>query len=412
MRTDRFIAILVVIVLVAAAAVFLSKRASSTAAPEPTPEVPVAGAGSLSLLVVGVEGMDLSIAERLVGEGRMPNLEALMDEGAVSEFSTLGKNVDRRIAWTSLVTGVSPENQGIGGTKESPRGDVVEASLTPKSRTVGTLWTALSDSGTPVGVLGWWGDWPVEQLNGVVLAPYQTYLLEREHNGLPEKQLYPLEFLDTVDGLMSAPGIYSRVDLSRFVNTESPLGLEALIGKGYEDLSMAYAADRSMLNVAKAVTAVDDLGAVLVLLPGTETVTQRFWHMAHPEQVDWDSLTETVSDLAGRQSEALGGVVDNYYEAVDEILGELLDLASEGATVAVVSDHGYEGLHYDSNGNPMLGYHMYDETGFWVIDGPNVKKGLRCERGSILDFAPTLAAAAGVDLGDRVEGRICREALQ
>ncbi len=412
MRFDRVLAVLVLVVLVAAATVFLSKRASVSVDTGSAPEVPAAQAGTLSLLIVGIEGMDLSIADRLIKDGKMPNLEALMSEGATQKFTTLGKMTDRRISWTSLVTGVSPENQGIGGTTVSPRGDVIEAGLTPKSRTVGTLWTALSDSDVRVGVIGWWGDWPVEQLNGVVLAPYPTYLLEREHQGIPERQLYPLEFLDTVDGLMSDPDIYSRSDLARFVNTDSELGLEALIGKGYEDLSMAYAGDRSMVEVTKAITQEADLSAALVLLPGTDVVSQRFWHMAHPEQIDWDALTETVRDLARKQSEALGGTIDAYYAAVDEMLGELLELAGDDATVAVVSDHGYEGLHYDANGNPRIGQHLYNETGFWVIDGPRVKSGVRCAPGDILDFAPTVAAAAGVNLGDNVEGEVCREALR
>ncbi len=412
MRFDRAIVVIAAVVLVAAAVVFLTKRTSTNDQSESISRVPVAEQGTLSLLVVGIEGMDLTIAEKLIAEGTMPNLEALMAQGATQEFATLGKTVDKRIAWTSLVTGVSPANQGVGGNKMSPRGSVVEASLSPKSRTVGTLWTALSDSGVRVGVLGWWGEWPVEQLNGVTLAPHNTYVLERSHQGIPERQLHPLEFLDTVDGLMSDPSIYRRTDLGRFIKTDSVLGYEALIGQGYLDLSAAYAADRSMLDVAKAMEQEADLSTEFVALSGTELVSQRFWHMAHPEQIDWDALTETVGDLVTQQSEALSGTIDAYYAFVDEILGELTDLTADGATVAVVSDHGYDGLYYGPQGNPLIGQSMHSTTGFWVIDGPRVNAGVRCDKGDILDFAPTVAAAAGIELGGSVEGKVCRQALR
>lgn len=405
MRTDRLLVILTVIVLAAAAAVFFSKRLS----PQPEPRPVAAEPGSLSLLVVGIEGMDLSIADKLMAEGKMPNLASLVEKGTTAEFPTLGKSVDRRIVWTSLVTGVAPERQGIGGTMVTRRGDVVKAQLTPAFRTVGTLWTALSDSGTPVGVLGWWGTWPVEHLNGVVVAPYHTYVLERAHGGQLDRQVDPPEMADVVDHVMLDPRTCTRSELARFVDPDSKLGLEALIGKGYEDLSMAYAGDRSMLDAARVATAGAHVKAVLVLLPGTELASQRFWHTVHLDELDWGSLTEDTAELVREQNEALHGVIDLYYEAVDGILGDLLRLAASDANVAVVSDHGYDRLRYGKDGRPLVDYNLYDETGFWVMAGPRVKAGLRLEDSELLDFAPTVAAAAGVELGDAVEGEVLHE---
>ncbi|MFH1502319.1 MAG: alkaline phosphatase family protein [Candidatus Eisenbacteria bacterium] len=408
MKIDRLLVALICVALAAAAIVFVSKR--SPASDEPAATIEVKG-GDLSLLVVGVESLDLSIVERLSDEGRLPNLTALMDAGAVGEFGTLGKGVDRKITWTSLVTGITPARQGIGGTKLSPRGDIVKAALVPNSRTVGTLWTALAEAGRPVGVLGWWGSWPVEQIDGIVVAPYQTYFLERRHGGPPERQIYPLDLIEIVDPLVVDPEALSRKDLARYVDTETALGLEALIGQGYTDLANAHAANVSMRDVAVTLASSRELDAELVLLPGIELVSQRFWHMANPDQMEWSTLSEDVTEQVTAQIEALGGVIDISYEVVDEILGDLLELTADGATVAVVSDHGYDGLRYDSRGQPMLGPNMYNEEGFWVLAGPAVRSGVRVRDLSLLDFAPTVAEAAGVVLVDEPDGRACAEML-
>ncbi|MBD3349241.1 MAG: hypothetical protein GF400_08625 [Candidatus Eisenbacteria bacterium] len=408
MRTDRWLMIAIVVVLAASAVVFAMK--SRTPALRGRPDVD-SSIGSLSLLVIGVKGLDTSIVERLSEEGRLPNITRLIEEGTLAEFETLDRGLDPKIVWTSLATGVSPENQGIGGTRVSPRGEVVPAPLVPKSRTVGTLWTALSEAGMPVGVVGWPGTWPVEEVEGAMVADYTVYYLERSHGGAPKRLVYPTELLDTVDPLVVPPGVYNRKDLAHFVNADEGLGLEALIGKGYEDLATAYAADTSMRDVAFALTAELPLEAEMVTLPGVEIVSQRFWLMANPDQIDWENLTEIVDEQVRGQIPALGDVIDRFYVALDEAVGELLTLAAEDATVAVVSDHGYDRLTYGEQGQPRTGAHMYDETGFWIMTGPRVAQGVRVEGRSLLDFAPTLAAAAGIELGDQVEGRVCREAL-
>ncbi len=409
MKLDRILSVLVVGVLVAAAVVVGVKKARAPGGGGQG--LPPAGR-RVSLLVVCVEGMDESIAERLMNAGRLPNLAALAENGAVGTFTTLGKDVDPRISWTSLVTGMRPENQGIGGKKISRRGDLVDAPLVPKSRTVGTLWTALSDAGTPVGVLGWYGTWPVEHVNGAMVCPYVSYMLEREHEGDPATLVYPVDLVRVIDPLILDRWAYRRKDLARFVVTDSRIGLEALIGKGYEDLATAVAADHSMVAAARAVVARPGVRALFVGLTGTEVVSQRFWHYAHPDEIRWEDVTEQSRQLLEDQVEALGQAIDRYYEFLDEEIGFLLDVAGEDAVVAVISDHGYEGLSYNAQGHPQLGYHLHSDRGFWILAGPTVVSGARVDGRSLLDVAPTVAAAAGLELGHEPDGTVITEFLR
>lgn len=407
MRLERVLALLVVIVLIAAAVVFFVRRPAiegPTGALQPLPDE-----GELGLLVVGIQGLEESVAMRLVEAGRMPNLASLIERGALATYSTLGRDVDPKITWTSIVTGMSPENQGVGG-KMRWKGSMADAPLTPQYRTVGTIWTYLSDSGQTCGVVSWPGTWPVEEINGVMVGPVSTYILERVHAGKPSDAVYPVSYLDRVDGQIRGRQELTRRDLTRFINTDSALGLEALIGQNYTTLADATATDRSAVDVARLL--VDDPGVqnMFVCLIGMDSVSQRFWHYMDLESLDAVPLGEEERDLLNRQAEALSGTVDAYCEYIDELLGELMNLVGDGGTVALISSYGYRGIVLDDKGFPLIGTHMHSEEGFWAIAGPGVRSGSTADPGSVLDFAPTLMAASGVtptiDLDGSVHGEV------
>ena len=402
MKLDRIIIAVAVCAFVAAAVVGAVKWRRS-APPSTTPEsVP----GTVSLLVVGLEGLEPSVVDRMVAAGRLPNLSRLLKEGASAEFPSLGKGVDRRISWTSLVTGVPPERQGIGAQVASPRGGTVAAPLVPASRTVDTVWTLLSKAGVRVAVLGWPGTWPVEQVNGLMVGPYGSYVLERAHGGRTVDAVHPSEAYAAVDTLVRAPTEFGRRDLARFVKEDSTLGLEALIGQNLETLTNAMAEPVTMVALARHAVADPGATAVFVYLGGVDLVSQRFWHYANPESVLPALKDAKARALFDEQVEALSGTIDLYYEYVDEVLGELIGTATEGATVAVVTDHGYAGIELDSSGNPMIGTSMHSARGFLILHGPGVAPGVRVTDAGFLDVAPTVMKAAGIEAPATVEGKV------
>jgi Type I phosphodiesterase / nucleotide pyrophosphatase len=119
MKLDRLLLAATLCVLVAVVVIgalkWKDRAAPAAVVPEP---------GAAALLVVGVEGLELSIVERLVAEGKLPNMSRLLAEGAVVQFPSLGRGVDARITWTSLVTGVKPERQGVGSAVQSAKGNM------------------------------------------------------------------------------------------------------------------------------------------------------------------------------------------------------------------------------------------------------------------------------------------------
>jgi hypothetical protein len=402
-RLDRILIALIVVILATAAAVLLTKRSGPDARPPAVTAVGTAG-GTLELLVVGIDALEPGIVERLTGEGRLPNLSRVMSEGAVAHFPNLGKDMNPKIAWTSLVTGLTPERQGIGGKRMSRRGELVDAPLTPAARTGETIWTILSEAGESVGVLGWPATWPAENLNGIVFGSYEQYILERRLGGDPAAGVSPPSALAWLDPLVIDPETIRRRDLARFVDTESELGLEGLIGQNLETAAVAIGGDRSIVAIAKQAVDAGEAGNLVVYLGGVNLMSQRFWHYMEPLPSVPETMDDNTRELYEQELEALSPVIDRYYEFVDELLGELLELLHASGTIAIVADHGYVGVRLDASGHPMIGTEMHSEYGFMVLAGPRVVAGARWDEGSFFDVAPTIMSAASLNVPGDLDG--------
>ncbi len=404
---DRVLLTLVVIVALVAVLIYAGKRVGAD-----DREVSPTG-DSLSLLVIGVEGLEPSLIERFSRDGELPHLSALMDEGATGRFPSLERGIDLEIPWTSLVTGMRPENQGVGGMRVSQRGDLVPSPLTPKHRTVDTIWTLLSKAGETVGVVGWPGAWPVEPVNGVMVGPHDRAFLDKAHSGDIERRVYPAERHASLDEMYIDPATVRRVDLARFLNTDTHNPYEALIGQNYIALAGAFSEDETHRMVASRLTTDPGVDALLVCFSGLDAVSQRFWHYMEPERViDGATLTDEAREEMLVQAETLGVVIERYYRYLDETIGELLELAADDATVAVATDHGYRGVELDWAGNPQLGYDMHSEEGFWIMRGPKVRPGVRVEESELFDFAATLMEAADIEPAVELDGVVLEDVIR
>jgi len=410
MRTEKILTLLIALVLIAAAVVFWVKSSGTTDEAVETAPVTVDASGSADLLVIGVQGLEQSLVDRLSKAGRLPNISSLISRGATGRYPTFGRRTDVQIVWTSLVTGMLPENQGIGGTMISPRGDVVEAPLTPKHRTVGAIWTYLGAGGEPCGVVSWPATWPVESIEGVMVGPLPTFILERRHGGDPSDGISPVSERPRYDPLMIDHATLERADLSRFVNTDTRLGLESLMGQNRVALATAYAVDRSAVDLATEMAA-SGIRNLFVNLGGVDVASQRFWHYMETEAIERIEVSEDERRLLEGEIEALGETVERYYEFADALVGELLELASDDAVIALVSDHGYSGIMFDDNDMPKVGTNMHSEEATWVLVGPGVAEGVSLGRHRLIDVAPTIMEAAGVTADIELDGDVLEAAF-
>lgn len=64
------------------------------------------------LFVLGIDGMDPVILQRLMAAGRMPNFQALAQRGGMAPLATT-MPPQSPVAWSSFITGLPPEGHGI-----------------------------------------------------------------------------------------------------------------------------------------------------------------------------------------------------------------------------------------------------------------------------------------------------------
>ena len=101
-------------------------------------------------------------------------------------------------------------------------------------------------------------------------------------------------------------------------------------------------------------------------------------------------------------------VITAAYRFHDMMLGRLLELAGEDATVILVSDHGFRSGPLRPRVEPtFMGagavWHRYH--GVFAMTGPHIRKDEWLHDLSLLDITPTLLALFGLPVGDDMDGK-------
>jgi len=102
------------------------------------------------------------------------------------------------------------------------------------------------------------------------------------------------------------------------------------------------------------------------------------------------------ADLTDADKQYIRDRYDQNLAYIDDQIARFMDGLPEEATIMVVSDHGEE---FWDHGDFEHGHSLYDELLRipMVIRGPGVTAGRFQEPVSMIDVAPTLAMAAGLD---------------
>lgn len=150
------------------------------------------------LFVLGVDGMDPVILQRLMDEGKLPNLARLAKEGGFQPLGTINPP-QSPVAWSSFVTGLDPGGHGIFDfVHRDPKHYVPISSATPPPGDPGTaieiagyyfpiggdvagnnrggvpFWDLLHEAGVDVEVYRIPGNYPPPESEAKVLAGMGT----------------------------------------------------------------------------------------------------------------------------------------------------------------------------------------------------------------------------------------------
>lgn len=348
------------------------------------------------ILVLGVDSADWTLIDPLLGAGRMPHLQALVERGVRADLKSLVPLQKSPVIWTTIATGKRPAKHGIG--------DFITAEQrvqTSELRKVAAYWEILGKLGRTQAVLGWWITYPATPVEGLLVSDFLQYLPSDQRMG--EAAVHPAAAWAEVEPLIVRPEDIGDDVLGRFVD------LELLREHGEEaarllvDLRTYLAGDLTYRALTRKYLQPGAYDVYTVYFRGLDMTCHTYWRWREPR---YSSI-----DPGDWRVEFLGGVIDAYYEFVDEMIGEVLALADPQSRVMLLSDHGFVG-HRRVSGQLTTGVKMHREDGVLVLAGPGVRRGENLERAHVQDVMPTLLAMAGVPLARDLDGHLLGEAFE
>ena len=398
------------------------------------------------VVLIGIDGWDPRMLERLVEAGRMPNWAKLEAEGVRAPLETQLPTWSP-IIWNTVATGQPGSRHGILDFSQMPvpglvngvqRVRVVERlALQPDGpehaavpahtglspliyglfnagvlgelpvrayhRRVKALWNILSDVELRVAVLGWWTTTPAERVNGYLIADDRTRLhaqLLRQDPDTPSPawMSWPRELIHDLAqvedplwegnlpwGEDAAAAAQAALELPLFVDLSDEL--RAPLAEDWPFLQLTHDVfqnDRFRTDTALRLLE-DELDFVALYWQGVDAMSHRMEPHAR------DDPRYLVA-------------VERYYEEVDRLLGLVLARRRDNTTYLVVSDHGWQ---YEG------GYgHYHAPPGTFLIAGAGVRPGANLSQPPhVRDVTPTVLGLLGLPASDEMQGRVITEVL-
>lgn len=359
------------------------------------------------VLIIGLDGADWEILDRLERDGRIPHLSRLRREGAAGVMRA-EEPLLSPVIWTSLATGRTPAEHGILGFLTVRNG--ITEPVRSDERQVRAFWNIASDAGLKVGIIGWYSTWPAEKVNGFLVSDRAGHH-QMEGAAAPARSgvAYPAELEEEVASL--------RRRLDKEIGP-AQAGSFLPEGLASEGLSRMTAEQRdTFLNTLRTTELHRRLAPGLlrryqpevaaVYFEGTDSIGHLFGQHAPP----------LLPGIDPGEARLWGGIWDGYYAQIDRIVGELVALVDpRRCSVAVVSDHGFKtgerrpiGPTITAAGNQAPLWHRPE--GILLLWGRGIKPHTRLNDQRAYDLVPTLFRLLGLPLAATLAGRPAEEAL-
>jgi predicted AlkP superfamily phosphohydrolase/phosphomutase len=351
------------------------------------------------VLLVGIDGASLRVAQPMLVEGRLPHLAQLAREGVSGPLRSRLPLASPRI-WNTIVTGKQPEKHGIRSFVRR-EGEHLELLLSSDRRTH-ALWNIASDAGLTSGVVNFWNTHPPERIDGVMVS---DHLLASEVEGrrtlahaaaAPRGPVvFPEAWQGRVAQLLAAG--------AEVVDVPDPFagatGLPGWVVSKGNPLSKRFHEDEALAAIALAIEAELRPELLMVLLPGIDRVSHLIWAGVEPAERYAPPQRPTPSEHA-----AMRAALEAYYAYTDALVGALAARFGPDDLVIVLSDHGFEaGVRMGF----LTGVHESEAAadGLLFARGPGIAAGRPAGPVAIEDVTPTVLAWLGLPLGLDMDGR-------
>ena len=266
--------------------------------------------GYMETVVIGIDGGEWDIIEPLIDEGSLPNLSDLVETGVYGDLKSITPPVSPP-AWTSIQTGVNPGKHGIYDFSKFDE-HYQRHSLNASERKSSPFWKVMNDSRVTTGLFKIPFTYPPNDVDGFLVTGFPTPNSVQDYTvpqNLTAEVKDPSELFENEDYLHE--GDY----------------------KGYKH-NLVRVANRQSEQLIKLVKE-NDTDFLMTVYVGSDRIQHFYWkyfdesHPRYKHDADFSSAFK------------------EYYQAVDDGIGELLDEAGKDTNVVVLSDHGFGKLSHD-----------------------------------------------------------------
>jgi predicted AlkP superfamily phosphohydrolase/phosphomutase len=380
-----------------------------------------------AVLVMAIDGFEWDVLGPLVAAGEMPEFARLIEEGQVGRLSTTRPTFSP-IIWTSIATSKPRSEHGIRGfVRRKPKEGGTRRLYNSLDRRTKAFWNVLSDYERSSAIVGWWMTYPVEPIDGVMVAQVNTLDQAKRRSGRAiikgslrldvEGQIHPRDRTEEILDLHE----HVVADLPRRLREifgEVPRPTSELTERLWLNTQWAFRSDAAYLEIAEKLAA-EGYDLVACYFGGADVAGHRFWRYMDPDAFEHPPSLDEI--------EAFGEVIPDYYRFLDRALGRLRSAMPRDANILVVTDHGMEAVNraaeFDAEDLPddvNSGHHHGAKAGVIVAAGPAfpgrdatvVATGAEelPVLASIYDITPTILALLGVPTGEDMQGRIMSSA--
>lgn len=356
------------------------------------------------LILIGWDAADWKIINPMLDAGLMPNLSALINEGVMGNLATLDPPYSPML-WTSIATGKRAYDHGIHGfTELNTNGDNIQPVMS-SSRKVKAIWNILSEKHKKCHVVGWWPSHPAEKINGIAISN----LFQKSSNRTPE------------NWLMSADTVYPKDAGKRFehlrIHSNELTGNHILPfvpeawrvdqskDKRLQMIAKITAETASLHNAFTNIIRTEKYDLAAVYLDGIDHYCHGFMKYFPPHR----------SHISKPEFDLYKHVIRSAYRYHDMMLGRIMELAPENATIMLISDHGFQPDHLrprDIPKEPAGPAHEHSPYGIIVAKGPSIKKDELIFGASVIDITPTLLHFFGLPVAQDMEGKVLHNLFQ
>jgi predicted AlkP superfamily phosphohydrolase/phosphomutase len=272
------------------------------------------------VLVVGLDSADPTLLLRWCDSGELPVLQSLRERGAWGALASPPAMGDEA-SWATFWTGLTPERHGRFFYRQVVPGSYAFRRAVAEDAHAPPFWEAISRAGRRVAVVDVTKSPVTTELSGIQLADWRTHGREGATRSTPPELAADVleRFGDDPMDRYGTPGYMCLGD--KLPRESYPLYVSGLL----YSLRQKAAYSRELLGQG-------GWDMFLTVFKESHCVAHQCWHLSDPSHPAYDV------ELA----EEVGNPVKRVYQALDQELGELLEMVSPDTRVIVFSDMGME----------------------------------------------------------------------